>query len=440
MGGSGEEEAHVGLGELGERLVAPPDGALEDQALLLLQPQDAVLDRVLDHEADNADGLELPQPVDPIHRLKLNSRVPPRVHDVHRTGNGEVERDAAGLERDEKHAGVEVLGEGGDVLVALFEGHASVELEALDTREGESVFDEVEHRDELREYDAFCRWVFCHQHLELLDKRLNLGAAPEILNRRQPLYDPRNFLRPPRHHTALATPGPLTLQVHRQRLRAAGARDRLGGRGGEVVLEACTAKGMRACRAHAVFKRLAAQAAQGVVVVVVAGANNLLRFREVFLRVLHEVGVVDGLPEADEQVEDVCVVVEHCAGSYVGVELRLALRVEALVVVRLEGVEGVLAEHDSLGRQHDVLGSPLLGSPQQNPIQHLMLEPQHGTPPSAGIPKPLDGVHDVLVPPAVVVDPVLPAVLTVLPRAPKVPVQRLALSLLLEVVRVRVDA
>ena len=60
------------------------------------------------------------------------------------------------------------------------------------------------------------------------------------------------------------------------------------------------------------------------------------------------------LTQADEQVEDVRVVVEDGALLNVGVELSLTLSVEALVEVRLEGVEEVLAQDDHLGGQDDV--------------------------------------------------------------------------------------
>jgi hypothetical protein len=38
-----------------------------------LQAQYAVLHRVLHHKADDSDGLELAQPVDPVHRLDTHA-------------------------------------------------------------------------------------------------------------------------------------------------------------------------------------------------------------------------------------------------------------------------------------------------------------------------------------------------------------------------------
>lgn len=57
-----EQEREVLRREARERLGAPPDGALEHQQLLLLQLQQAVLDRARHHEADDRDRAVLAQP------------------------------------------------------------------------------------------------------------------------------------------------------------------------------------------------------------------------------------------------------------------------------------------------------------------------------------------------------------------------------------------
>jgi len=75
----------------------------------------------------------------------------------------------------------------------------------------------------------------------------------------------------------------------------------------------------------------------------------------VFLGVLDEIRVVDSLAQADQQVENVCVVVEHSARADIRIELGLRLRVNRLVVVRLEWVERVLTEYYVFRRYNDVL-------------------------------------------------------------------------------------
>ena len=69
-----------------------------------------------------------------------------------------------------------------------------------------------------------------------------------------------------------------------------------------------------------------------------------------------------------------------------------------------------------------------------------MLEPQHRCSPRTRVAVPDNRVHDVLVPPAEVVDAVLPAVFAMLATGPHVPVERLALSRLVKVVTVRVNS
>ena len=72
--------------------------------------------------------------------------------------------------------------------------------------------------------------------------------------------------------------------------------------------------------------------------------------------------------------------------------------------------------------------------------KHLVLEPQHRCSPRTRVAVPDNRVHDVLVPPAEVVDAVLPAVFAMLATGPHVPVERLALSRLVKVVTVRVNS
>lgn len=60
------------------------------------------------------------------------------------------------------------------------------------------------------------------------------------------------------------------------------------------------------------------------------------------------------LAQADEQVKDVGVVVDHGAGLNIGSELRLALRVQRLIEIGLALVKSVLAHHHRPVPQHAV--------------------------------------------------------------------------------------
>jgi hypothetical protein len=92
-----EEELEVLLRKLPERRSVAADGALENQPLLVLQAEYALLDCVAHNEAHGADRLMLAEAVRSVNRLVLGSRVPPRVHEIDVGGNGQVERDAARL-------------------------------------------------------------------------------------------------------------------------------------------------------------------------------------------------------------------------------------------------------------------------------------------------------------------------------------------------------
>eukprot|EP00965_Chrysotila_dentata_P187042 6171890-Pleurochrysis_carterae.AAC.1 len=161
-----EEESQVLLTELRERSRIAADGALEDEPLLVLQPQDALLHRVAHDEAHGADGLGLPQPVRAVDRLILGGGVPPR-------------GDAARLERDEDEAHVGVLPEGAEHRLARRHRHAAVELDNLDPGAHQPVLHDVEERDELGEDDGLGGGVVCLHVVDFLEQRLDLGRGLE---------------------------------------------------------------------------------------------------------------------------------------------------------------------------------------------------------------------------------------------------------------------
>ena len=123
-----------------------------------LQRDNALLDRVADHEADHGDRAVLAEPVRSIHglseavtrhattvslypchtpplpppppRLHLSGDVPPAVHEEDAGRRREVQRHAAGLERDQEDRHEGVVAEGANDAVARGHGHATVQLDA----------------------------------------------------------------------------------------------------------------------------------------------------------------------------------------------------------------------------------------------------------------------------------------------------------------------
>ena len=74
-----------------------PNGALKQQPLLLLQLVNPALNRVLNNEAPHLHGPELAKPVDAVHCLRLCTRIPPRIRNVHSARSRQVQRKAASL-------------------------------------------------------------------------------------------------------------------------------------------------------------------------------------------------------------------------------------------------------------------------------------------------------------------------------------------------------
>ena len=58
------------------------------------------------------------------------------------------------------------------------------------------------------------------------------------------------------------------------------------------------------------------------------------------------------LAQANEEVKDVGVVVQHCAGLHIGPELGLTLGVQGLVEVHLPLVKGILAQQHRPAEDH----------------------------------------------------------------------------------------
>eukprot|EP00312_Isochrysidales_sp_CCMP1244_P004388 CAMPEP_0196676380 /NCGR_PEP_ID=MMETSP1090-20130531/4825_1 /TAXON_ID=37098 /ORGANISM="Isochrysis sp, Strain CCMP1244" /LENGTH=231 /DNA_ID=CAMNT_0042014343 /DNA_START=129 /DNA_END=821 /DNA_ORIENTATION=- len=175
-----EQEAQVVLRELRERADVSADGALEDEPLLVLQANDALLHGVAHDKPNRADGLVLAEAVGAVDGLVLGGRVPPRVHQVDVGRDGQVEGDAARLEGDEDHLCAEVVLEGVEYPLARRDAHPAVELDHLDARALDPVLEQVEERDELRKDDRLGRRVSLAHRVQLLHQRLHLRARAEL--------------------------------------------------------------------------------------------------------------------------------------------------------------------------------------------------------------------------------------------------------------------
>mmetsp|Transcript_54236 Transcript_54236/g.172149 ORF Transcript_54236/g.172149 Transcript_54236/m.172149 type:complete len:366 (-) Transcript_54236:619-1716(-) len=334
----GEEEAHVVLRQAPQRLGGAPHRTLEDELLLLLQLDDPLLDGALDDEAGRAHGLVLPQAVNAVLRLLLHRGVPPRVHEHHPRGGHQVERHPPRLEAHQEHHHRVVLREALDDLAARVEAHAPVEAHAHHPALLEAELHDLQHAGELREDDGLGGGVLLPHPRELLPQRLDLGGGLEGAH-----VDAR--------HDALALEalggrgggrGGRAREVHAQGLLASGTGGARGARGGGRVAHRAPHQLREAAPAHPRAAALRLERVLGGVVADRAQPQRplllrLLRPAPVHLRVAEgvprgvlprprrrreglaagggggvhdEVGVVHGLAEADEEVEDVRVVVQ----------------------------------------------------------------------------------------------------------------------------------
>src|ERR1700741_3607106 len=74
------------------------EGRVGELALLLLQFEDALFDRVAGDQTVREDMALLTDAVRAIDRLRLDRRVPPRVEQEHVCGGGEIQPEPAGLQ------------------------------------------------------------------------------------------------------------------------------------------------------------------------------------------------------------------------------------------------------------------------------------------------------------------------------------------------------
>src|SRR4051812_9029102 len=119
--------------------------------LLLLELQDLFFDRAGGDEAVNRDDLLLADAVSAIGGLVFDGGVPPGVEVDHGVRRGEVETGTAGLETDQEHRDRRIVLEALDALLAVH--RAAVQVFVTDLVFVERFAHELQHRDELAEYE-----------------------------------------------------------------------------------------------------------------------------------------------------------------------------------------------------------------------------------------------------------------------------------------------
>lgn len=180
MGGEGEEEEREGERvsqrkekmethkEKSQLLHAQPTDSLPSAliqrpldkfAFLLLQRNDAILDRIRHEDAMHLHGSALTDAMRAIDGLFLNIRIPKRIEDDDLRGGGEVEAGIPGFERDEHDAVVGFGAEVDDGFVAGVGGHGAVEAGVGEGFPVDGDFEQVEEGGELAEDDCFFAFV-----------------------------------------------------------------------------------------------------------------------------------------------------------------------------------------------------------------------------------------------------------------------------------------
>ena len=101
---------------------------------------------------------------------------------------------------------------------------------------------------------------------------------------------------------------------------------------------------------------------------------TVILLRHLGLAVNHQIRMVHGLSETNQNVKDMCIVVQHRAALQIGVELGLGLGVEGRVEILFFHVQLLAAHGHHTRRKLDVLGAGGLGATQQNLVQHLCVE------------------------------------------------------------------
>ena len=117
---------------------------------MLVQFDDAFLDRVFRHQAVNRDGTQLPHAVGAVRGLVFHGRIPPRIHVDHVIGCRQIDAHAARLQADQENIAFSRL-EGIHPALALLHGRTAVEILVADAMLLQMLADQGQMVDELAE-------------------------------------------------------------------------------------------------------------------------------------------------------------------------------------------------------------------------------------------------------------------------------------------------
>lgn len=249
----------------------------------------------------------------PICTLPLDARIPPRIDDENSGRLRQVQRHAAGLERNEEDLDVGVVHEIFDRLLALRGRHAAVQHDGVEAGPTEAPLDELQHGRELREDNRLVRSLLAAELPEIVDQHFDLG-------RRGPVFhlDPVNdgillyVLFVLLDIRLIKVDGERDVAARTVWLTVSGVAERP-----DVVFGAFAAEFVVATRADRLFGGFVADAAN----------QHVLAAFGVFLE--YQVRVVGDLAHLHDKTEDVGVVVQHHAAADVRVELPMSVRHDA---------------------------------------------------------------------------------------------------------------
>ena len=105
----------------------------------------------------------------------------------------------------------------------------------------------------------------------------------------------------------------------------------------------------------------------------------------------------------DQQVKDMCVVIQQRPLLHIRPKRGPTLRIQRLIEIRLPRVKPILAQHHRARRQRQVVRALYLRPADEHSRHDGVLEEEHGSTALAGVAVVLDGVCYMAVPPAVVV-------------------------------------
>ena len=183
-----QERLKVGERELRRHGVARLEYPRQEGALLVLERQHLLLDRLRADELVARHDAGLANAVGPVRRLGLGRRIPPgvKVHD--RVGPGEIQAGAARLQREQEHGDLRGTLEAVDLGLPGRGGHGAVQVAVGDALGNELLPEKREERGELGEHEQAMAVVL--GLLQDFPEGFELGGASKEAPRLPPRRSP----------------------------------------------------------------------------------------------------------------------------------------------------------------------------------------------------------------------------------------------------------